>query len=71
MWFREETNPGCCRGEVAVVTEKGEREEHTGLHKEVSPYHLTQKTRGAEFREFLQPVSLGAWSFRGWWPWLG
>ena len=37
-WFREETNPGCCRRAVAIVTEKGEREEHMGMHKEnISP----------------------------------
>ena len=29
IWFRGETNCGCCRGEGAMVTEKGERERST------------------------------------------
>ena len=30
MWFRGEADHRCCGGQVAIVAETGEREEHTG-----------------------------------------
>lgn len=33
-WFGGERDPGCCRGEGVLITERGQRErsEHTGHH---------------------------------------
>ena len=43
-----------------------ERGTHRGTHKEnISPYPLAWKTRGTELREFLPPVVLKVWSFKG------
>lgn len=61
-WFRGETDCECCRGEGALVAEKGEngvggwtereRREHMGTQKEnTSPKPLTGKMRGADFCE--------------------
>lgn len=62
----------CCRGEGALVAEKGERERSTeGYAKEnTSPKPLSRKMREADFYEFLQPVGLKGWSFRETLAWL-
>ena len=44
---------------------------HRDKHKNISPKPLAGKTRGAKFGEFLQPVGLKDWSFRGPQAWLG
>lgn len=36
------------------------REEHPGMHKDISPKPLAWKMRGAQFCEFLQSVGLKA-----------
>lgn len=51
MAFKGEKYLSCCRGEEAVVPEKGEREKgaHRAMYKEnISPEPLAWKTRGAK-----------------------
>ena len=46
--------------------EKGERERSTqGKTQEHVPKASVLENEGAEFHEFLQPVGLKAWSFKG------
>ena len=49
----------CCRGEEPVVVERDETESSTqGIHKKNTfPKPLSGEMRGADFHEFLQPVS--------------
>lgn len=64
---------GCYEGKQVLVTEKGERVECTGRSTErrkTSPKPLPGKRRGAEFHEFLQPMELKDWGFRGPHTWL-
>lgn len=63
----------CCRGEGALVAEKGEKEWSTqDMHKEnTSPKPLAGRKKGADFHEFLQLEVLKDWSFRDQWTWLG
>ena len=59
--FGREMNHSCCRGQGAVVAEKGykERGAYRRTHNEnVSSKPLTWKIRWADFCEFLQPVGL-------------
>lgn len=63
--------PVCCRGDGAMVSEKGEsiegkepwwqrkeRKEHNRMHKNISPEPLAGEMRGDNFHEFLQPRDL-------------
>lgn len=62
-----EKDQGYCRGERALVIERGERKRggYRKSHKEnASPKALTAKPGGADFYEFLQPVELKDWDFR-------
>lgn len=68
MWLEELTDLKCYRGEGALVLEKGRRESgvHREMHKEnTSPKPVAGKMRGADFCEFLQPLELKDWSWRG------
>jgi len=60
MWFRGETDIGCCRVETAVVRKKGERMKgaHGNAQGKHFPLPLAWKMRGAEFHEILQPEGL-------------
>ena len=43
---------------------------HKGAHRENEcSQQLAWKVKGAEFHEFLQPVHLKAWSFKGHYVW--
>ena len=41
MWFRGEIDPGCYRGEAAVVTEKGESQRSTQGNTQGECFPLT------------------------------
>ena len=66
MWFRRETDNGCCGGEGAMVMERDERVgAQRGMHKKnIFPKPLTWKMRGVEFCGFLQRAWLKFWSFK-------
>lgn len=67
--LKEEMDHRCCRGEGALVLEKGERRVHRGLHKKnTSPKPLAGKMRTHDFHEYFQAVTLKHWNFRGLWP---
>ena len=68
MCFEGETEPGCGRGEGAVVTENCIL---WNAKDNVFPKSLGWKTKEAEFREFLQPAQLKTCSFKGQQAWLG
>ena len=59
MHFGGEMDHRCCRGEEPVVVERDETESSTqGIHKKNTfPKPLSGEMRGADFHEFLQPVS--------------
>lgn len=72
-WLRSDTDHRCCRGKGALVVEKGEGERERSIQSyaqgEHFPKSLAGKMRGADFREFLPPVGLEDWNFKGWWAW--
>lgn len=69
MRFRGEIDCSYCRGEGAVVTQKGRREISTQEDEEGEHFlkPLARKVRRADFSEFLQSAKLKDWSLKGKW----
>lgn len=65
MRFKGKMGHSSCRGEVAVIMERGTRQRsNRGTHKKnISPKTLAWKTKGNEFCEFLQTATLTALQF--------
>ena len=66
MWFRGETECGCCRGEGTMVIKKGKRERSTqgNAQGEHFPKAIGWENEMADFGEFLQLAGLKDLSFK-------